>query len=97
VRQIALIQKVPTKVDSPQNINNYDKTIYDVQKKHLSTNSRFKKSPKSIQCFAFGDIHYIDKQEDFNPQELEKYLKQHSHQDIVIKISKQRLKMYSWI
>jgi hypothetical protein len=43
VRQIALIQKVPTKVDSPQNINNYDKTIYDVQKKHLSTNSRFKK------------------------------------------------------
>jgi hypothetical protein len=53
----------------------YDKTIYDVQAKHLST-SRFKKSPKPIQCFAFGEyIHYIDKQEDFNPQELEKYLK----------------------
>jgi hypothetical protein len=53
------------------------------KQKHLSTASRFKKSPKSIQCFfAFGEyIHYIDK-EDFNPQELEKYLKQHSHQDI---------------
>jgi hypothetical protein len=38
--------------------------------------------------FAFGEyIHYIDKRR-FQSQELEKYLKQHSHQDIVIKISK---------
>jgi hypothetical protein len=51
--------------------------------------SRFKKSPKSIQCFLpLVNTFTISTKEDFNPQELEKYLKQHSHQDIVIKTSK---------
>jgi hypothetical protein len=44
-----------------------------------------KNYPSQYSVLPLQYIHYIDKEEDFNPQELEKYLKQHSHQDIVIK------------
>jgi ABC-2 type transport system ATP-binding protein len=90
--RIALIQKGSLlKIDTPQNIiNNYDKTIYDVQAKNTyQLLQDLKNYPSQYSVFAFGEyIHYIDKQEDFNPQELENYLKQNSHQDIVLKISK---------
>jgi ABC-2 type transport system ATP-binding protein len=90
--RIALIQKGNIlKIDTPQNIiNKYDKIIYNVQAKNTyQLLQDLKNYPSQYSVFAFGEyIHYIDKQEDFNPQELEKYLQQNSHQDIVIKISK---------
>lgn len=90
--RIALIQKGSIlKIDTPQNIiTNYDKTIYDVQSKNThQLILDLKKYPSQYSVFAFGEfIHYIDKNENFDPLELDKYLQQNSHQDIVIKTSK---------
>lgn len=90
--RIALIQKGSIlKIDTPQNIiTNYDKTIYDVQSKNThQLILDLKNYPSQYSVFAFGEfIHYIDKNENFNPLELEKYLQQNSHQEIVIKTSK---------
>lgn len=90
--RIALIQKGSIlKIDTPQNIiTNYDKTIYDVQSKNThQLILDLENYPSQYSVFAFGEfIHYIDKNENFNPLELEKYLQQNSHQEIVIKTSK---------
>jgi ABC-2 type transport system ATP-binding protein len=90
--RIALIQNGSIlKIDTPQNIiTNYDKTIYDVQSKNThQLILDLKNYPSQYSVFAFGEfIHYIDKNENFNPLELEKYLQQNSHQEIVIKTSK---------
>lgn len=90
--RIALIQKGSIlKIDTPQNIiTNYDKTIYDVQSKNThQLILDLKKYPSQYSVFAFGEfIHYIDKNENFDPLELDKYLQQNNHQDIVIKTSK---------
>lgn len=90
--RIALIQKgVILKIETPQNIiKNYDKIIYDVQSKNTHQLIQdLKNYPSQYSVFAFGEyIHYIDKKTDFNPMELEKYLQENGHQDIVIKISK---------
>lgn len=90
--RIALIQKGSIlKIDTPQNIiTNYDKTIYDVQSKNThQLILDLKKYPSQYSVFAFGEfIHYIDKDENFDPLELDKYLQQNNHQDIVIKTSK---------
>jgi ABC-type multidrug transport system ATPase subunit len=90
--RIALIQKGSIlKIDTPQNIiTNYDKTIYDVQSKNThQLILDLKNYPSQYSVFAFGEfIHYIDKNENFNPLELEKYLQQNSNQEIVIKTSK---------
>jgi ABC-2 type transport system ATP-binding protein len=90
--RIALIQKGSVlKIDTPENIiKKHDKTIYDIQSKNTyQLIQDLKKYPSQYSVFAFGEyIHYIDKNGDFNPLDLENYLKQNSHQDIVIKISK---------
>ncbi|WP_367754056.1 ABC transporter ATP-binding protein [Flavobacterium sp. WC2430] len=90
--RIALIQKGSIlKIDSPQNIiDNYEKTIYDVQAKNTyQLIEDLKNYSTQYSVFAFGEyIHYIDKNEFFDTQELEKYLHNNNHQDIVIKISK---------
>jgi ABC-2 type transport system ATP-binding protein len=90
--RIALIQKGSIlKIDTPQNIiTNYEKTIYDVQSKNThQLILDLKKYPSQYSVFAFGEfIHYIDKNENFDPMELDNYLQQNSHQDIVIKTSK---------
>jgi ABC-type multidrug transport system ATPase subunit len=90
--RIALIQKGSVlKIDTPENIiKKYDKTIYDIQSKNTyELIQDLKKYPSQYSVFAFGEyIHYIDKNGDFNPLDLENYLKQNNHQDIVIKISK---------
>lgn len=90
--RIALIQKGSIlKIDTPQNIiTNYDKTIYDVQSKNThQLILDLKKYPSQYSVFAFGEfIHYIDKNENFDPLELDKYLQQNNHQDNVIKTSK---------
>mgnify|MGYP003644048507 CR=1 FL=1 len=90
--RIALIQKGSIlKIDRPENIiDNYEKTIYDVQAKNTyQLIEDLKNYSSQYSVFAFGEyIHYIDKNQNFNPVELENYLKQNNHQDIVIKISK---------
>ena len=90
--RIALIQKgTILKIDTPENIiKKYDKTIYDVQSNNTyQLIQDLKNYPSQYSVFAFGEyIHYIDKRGDFNPLELENYLKQSGHQDIVLKISK---------
>ncbi|EIA08473.1 ABC transporter ATP-binding protein [Flavobacterium frigoris] len=90
--RIALIQKGSIlKIDSPQKIiDDYEKTIYDVQAKNTyQLIEDLKNYSTQYSVFAFGEyIHYIDKKTDFNPMELEKYLQENGHQDIVIKISK---------
>ncbi|WP_367770898.1 ABC transporter ATP-binding protein [Flavobacterium sp. WC2421] len=90
--RIALIQKGSIlKIDSPQNIiDNYEKTIYAVQAKNTyQLIEDLKNYSTQYSVFVFGEyIHYIDKNEFFDTQELEKYLHNNHHQDIVIKISK---------
>jgi ABC-type multidrug transport system ATPase subunit len=90
--RIALIQKGSIlKIDTPENIiNKYDKTIYDVQAKNMHRLILDLKSyPSQYSVFAFGDyIHYIDKKEDFNPKNLEEYLKNNTHSEIEIRVSK---------
>lgn len=90
--RIALIQKGSIlKIDTPENIiQNYNKTIYDIQTKNTyELIQDLKKYPSQYSVFAFGEfIHYIDKKEDFNPAELEKYLQEKSHSNIIIKIAK---------
>ena len=90
--RIALIQKGSIlKIDTPdQIIQNYDKTIFDVQSKNTHQLLHDLKSyPTQYSVFAFGEfIHYIDKNEEFNSGELENYLKEKGHQELVIKKSK---------
>jgi ABC-2 type transport system ATP-binding protein len=87
--RIALIQKGKIlKIDSPENIiNNYEKIIYDVQAKNThGLIHDLKNYPNQYSVYAFGEfIHYIDKKADFNPNDLDDYLKNKNHTDIVIK------------
>jgi ABC-2 type transport system ATP-binding protein len=87
--RIALIQKGKVlKIDSPQAITaKYEKVIYDVQ----STNTHgliqdLKNYPSQYSVYAFGEfIHYIDKDPNFNPNEIKIYLENKNHSDIIIK------------
>lgn len=90
--RIALIQKGKIlKIDSPEHIiNEYEKTIYDVKAKNTHSLIRdLKNYPSQYSVYAFGEyIHYIDKNEDLNPQHLQKYLEEKDHIEIEIKLSK---------
>ena len=87
--RIALIQKGKIlKIDSPENIiNNYEKVIYDVQAKNThGLIHDLKNYPNQYSVYAFGEfIHFIDKNPNFNPNDLHDYLKNKNHTDIVIK------------
>ena len=87
--RIALIQKGKIlKIDSPENIiNNYEKVIYDVQAKNThGLIHDLKNYPNQYSVYAFGEfVHYIDKLETFNPTDLQTYLKNKNHTDIIIK------------
>lgn len=87
--RIALIQKGKIlKIDSPENIiNNYEKVIYDVQAKNThGLIHDLKNYPNQYSVYAFGEfVHYIDKNITFNPNDLEIYLKNKNHTDIIIK------------
>lgn len=87
--RIALIQKGKIlKIDSPENIiNNYDKIIYDVQAKNThGLIHDLKNYTNQYSVYAFGEfIHYIDRNADFNPNDLHDYLKNKNHTDIAIK------------
>ena len=87
--RIALIQKGKIlKIDTPANIiSNYEKVIYDVQAKNThGLIHDLKNYPNQYSVYAFGEyVHYIDKNAMFNPNDLETYLKNKNHNDIIIK------------
>lgn len=87
--RIALIQNGKVlKIDSPQAITNgYDKDIYDIQSKNThGLIHDLKNYPSHYSVYAFGEfIHYIDKNPDFNPQDIVNYLENKNHTDIIIK------------
>ena len=87
--RIALIQKGKVlKIDSPQAItSNYEKVIYDIQSKNTHGLIHDLKNYKShYSVYAFGEyIHYIDNNTAFNPKDIEAYLQNKNHSDIIIK------------
>ena len=87
--RIALIQNGKVlKIDSPQAItSDYDKVIYDIQSKNThGLIHDLKNYPSHYSVYAFGEfIHYIDKNLDFNPQDIQTYLEDKTHTDIVIR------------
>ena len=86
--RIALIQKGSIlKIDSPKNIiSKYDKVIFDVKSKNMhQLIIDLKKYPNQYSVYAFGEfIHYIDKEQNFNSKDLEEYLINKKHQDIIV-------------
>jgi ABC-2 type transport system ATP-binding protein len=90
--RIALIQKgTILKIDTPANIiSKYDKTIYDVRSSQTHQLIQdLKEYPSQYSVYAFGEyMHYSDKKNNFNPNELENYLKERNHTDIEIHVSK---------
>lgn len=89
--RIALIQKGKIlKIDTPNAIiKNYDKTIYEVQSKNThQLIIDLKAYPSQYSVYAFGEfIHYIDKNNGFNPANLNSYLANKNHQEILIQTS----------
>ena len=87
--RIALIQNGKVlKIDSPQAItSDYEKVIYDIQSKNThGLIHDLKNYPSHYSVYAFGEfIHYIDKNLDFNPQDIQNYLEDKNHTDIVIR------------
>ncbi|HCE55723.1 MAG TPA: ATPase [Lutibacter sp.] len=90
--RIALIQHGKIlQIDTPQEIiKHYPKKIYDVKADNMY---RLLESLKSFEhhysVYPFGEfVHYTDKREDFNPQELQQYLATKNHQNIKIEITK---------
>jgi len=90
--RIALIQHGKIlQIDTPQEIiKHYPKKIYDVKAANMY---RLLESLKSFEhhysIYPFGEfVHYTDKREDFNPQELYQYLAAKNHQNIKIEITK---------
>ena len=87
--RIALIQKGKIlKIDTPSNIiKKYNKTIYDVRSNQTHQLILDLKSyPSQYSVYAFGEfIHYIDKNNEFNSNDLKDYLIKNNHQDIIIK------------
>lgn len=87
--RIALIHKGKVlKIDSPQAITDkYEKVIYDIQSKNThGLIHDLKNYPSHYSVYAFGEfIHYIDKNEAFNPADLKAYLENKNHSDIIIK------------
>jgi ABC-2 type transport system ATP-binding protein len=86
--RIALIQKGSIlKVDSPENIiKKYDKTIYDIRTQNThQLILDLKNYPSQYSVFAFGEfVHFIDKEQNFNSKDLEEYLINKKHQDIIV-------------
>lgn len=89
--RIALIQKGKIlKIDTPQNIiTKYDKNIYNVTAKNTyQLIQDLKHYPNQYSVFAFGEyIHYIDKNNDFKVDDLQKYLEDKKHSAIKIHVS----------
>lgn len=90
--RIALIQKGKIlKIDTPLAImNNYEKDIYDVKSKDIhQLILDLKQYPSQYSVYAFGEfIHYIDQNKNFKIADLQHYLEQKNHSEIIIKLAK---------
>ena len=90
--RIGLIQKGKIlKIDTPENIiKKYDKTIYDVRAKDTyQLIQDLKQYPSQYSVYVFGAyIHYIDKEKNFDPKDLQKYLESKKQTNIEIHIAK---------
>lgn len=86
--RIALIEEGKIlKIDTPENIiRKYDKIIYNVQTKNTyQLLLDLKNYPSQYSVFAFGEfMHYIDKNNNFNPMDLQDYLTAKKHTEIII-------------
>ena len=89
--RIALIQKGSIlKIDKLATIiKDYKKIIYDIKAKNTHQLIQdLKNYPSQYSVFAFGEyIHYIDKNDNFNPMDLQDYLEQQQHTEIEIRVS----------
>lgn len=89
--RIALIQKGSIlKIDKPATIiKDYKKIIYDIKAKNTHQLIQdLKNYPSQYSVFAFGEyIHYIDKNDNFNPMDLQNYLEHQQHTEIEIRVS----------
>ena len=89
--RIALIQKGSIlKIDTPAAIiKDYQRIIYDVKAKNMhQLILDLQHYPSQYSVFAFGEyIHYIDKNDDFNPSDLDSYLQKNQHSEIEIRVS----------
>lgn len=87
--RIALLQNgTILKIDTPAHIiEKYDKTIYDVKTKDMHQLIQdLKQFESSYSVYAFGEfVHYIDKNNDFNPAELAAFLEKKNHSNILIR------------
>ena len=90
--RIALIQEGKIlEIDTPENIvNNHAKNIYKVSAKNIYRLIQdLKEYPGNRSVFAFGEyIHYTHSKENFNPEDLKKYLNSKDHQQLEIHPSK---------
>ena len=90
--RIALIQHGKIlQIDTPQEIiKHYPKKIYDISADNIyKLLLALKEYKHSYSVYPFGEfVHYTDKREDFNPQELQQYLEANNHQNIKIEITK---------
>ena len=90
--RIALIQDGKIlQIDTPQEIiKHFPKKIYDISADNIyKLLLALKEYKHSYSVYPFGEfVHYTDKREDFNPQELQQYLEANNHQNIKIEITK---------
>lgn len=90
--RIALIQHGKIlQIDTPQEIiKHYPKKIYDVSADNMyKLIESLKSFEHQYSVYPFGEfVHYTDKREGFNPQELYQYLEAKNHQNIKIEITK---------
>ena len=64
----------------------YDKIIYDVRTNNMhQLILDLKNFPSQYSVYAFGEfIHFIDKEQNFDCKDLEEYLVNKKHQDIIV-------------
>ncbi|MBD3724923.1 MAG: ABC transporter ATP-binding protein [Flavobacteriaceae bacterium] len=90
--RIALIQEGKIlKIDSPENIvNSYGKAIYEVKSDTMyQLIEDLKAFPSSYSVYAFGEfVHYTNKDDSFQIENLMNYLTEKGHQNIVIQKAK---------
>ncbi|MCF6280148.1 MAG: ABC transporter ATP-binding protein [Flavobacteriaceae bacterium] len=89
--RIALIQDGKIlEIDSPQNIvNHFPKKLYNVSaNKMYELIESLKKYEHQYSVYPFGEfVHYADKRDVFNPQDLQEYLEANNLNDVKIEIT----------
>ena len=89
--RIALIDKGEIlDIDTPTNITNkFSRKIYNINAKETyKLITDLKNYPNSYSVFPFGEfIHYIDKNDDFNKEELKTYLQENGNENIEITLT----------